>query len=360
MPPSSPAPPEPAGAARRRAEEARLEAEARIAAQVEEARRAEAEHREAEERAATRAAAAREAGERAEQARLEAEARIVAQLEQARLEQARLADEARLAEEQAQREADERDRAEQARLEAEARIAAELEAARLDDARRAEEARAEEARRSEEERTRAPAHGGVDSVAAGREVVSALSDAVVPAESRSEERPARAAAPSAPVPTPEPAGTRDPAGAPTAPESGNAVFAPRTGARRLVGLVLLLAAGATAGAAYVAHDRRTTFAVGIAVTLGVLTLLVWAVRASWPTTRLSVTAGQLEVLRGGGRFVFDLRSSYTPIEVVGQPGERGWKVLFHRRSMAPFVIDSSMVDPEEFMRILRHHRPDAG
>jgi len=26
--------------------------------------------------------------------------------------------------------------------------------------------------------------------------------------------------------------------------------------------------------------------------------------------------------------------------------------------MAPFVVDASMVDPEEFMRVLRQHRPD--
>lgn len=147
--------------------------------------------------------------------------------------------------------------------------------------------------------------------------------------------------------------------APAADGSGNIVFPPRTGLRRLAGLVLLLVLAAAAVAAYVAYDRPTTFAVGIAVTLGVLALVVWAVRAGSTTARLTVVAGQLEVVTGDGRFVFDLKSSYTPIEVDGEPGVRGWRVLFHRRGMAPFVIDSTMVDPAEFMRVLRHHRPDA-
>jgi hypothetical protein len=71
-----------------------------------------------------------------------------------------------------------------------------------------------------------------------------------------------------------------------------------------------------------------------------------------------VHAGQLEVVQGGGRFVFELASGYTPIEVVGAPGDRNWKVLFVRRNMDPFVIDSSMVDPQEFMEVLRRYRPE--
>jgi hypothetical protein len=82
------------------------------------------------------------------------------------------------------------------------------------------------------------------------------------------------------------------------------------------------------------------------------------VRAGAPTTRLSVKSGQLEILGGGGRYVFDLASHYTPIEVVGKPGARGWKVLFLRRSMTPYVVDASMVDPEHFMRVLREYRPE--
>ena len=90
-----------------------------------------------------------------------------------------------------------------------------------------------------------------------------------------------------------------------------------------------------------------------------LTLFVWAVRAGSAVATLTVRGGQLEILRGGSRHRFDLASHYTPIDIVGEPGRRGWKVLFHRRSMAPYVVDASMVDPVEFTRVVRHYRPTA-
>jgi hypothetical protein len=107
-----------------------------------------------------------------------------------------------------------------------------------------------------------------------------------------------------------------------------------------------------------ASREPTTLTLGVAGTLLVLTLTLWAIRAASPTTHLSVHAGQLEVVQGGGRFVFELASGYTPIDVVGAPGDRNWKVLFVRRNMDPFVIDSSMVDPQEFMEVLRRYRPE--
>ena len=58
--------------------------------------------------------------------------------------------------------------------------------------------------------------------------------------------------------------------------------------------------------------------------------------------------------------VFDLASTYTSIEVVGQPGSKKWKVLFHRRGMSPVVVDSTMVDAHDFMRVLRFFRPGIG
>lgn len=140
--------------------------------------------------------------------------------------------------------------------------------------------------------------------------------------------------------------------------STNVDFTPRTRARRVVGVALLLAIVGAALAGYAVYRDRSTLTIGLAVTLGVLVLVIWAVMAGSPAPRLSVRAGQLEVIQGGGRFVFDLTGGYTPIEVVGRPGDRNWKVLFLRRNMDPFVIDSSMVDPREFMDVLRRYRPE--
>ena len=64
------------------------------------------------------------------------------------------------------------------------------------------------------------------------------------------------------------------------------------------------------------------------------------------------------MLRQGGRFVFDLASVYTPVEVHGTPGRHGWKVVFLRRGMTPFVVDRTMVDPDDFMRVLSFFRPN--
>lgn len=156
-----------------------------------------------------------------------------------------------------------------------------------------------------------------------------------------------------------PAAARKPANeSPSEGPSTNVVFTPCDGTRRLVGLLLLVALAATVIAGYFAKQDPSTLNLGIAGTLGVLTMVIWAVRAGSSIAHLSVTRGQLEILRGGGRNVFDLSSRYTPIEVIGNPGERGWKVLFLRRSMSPFVIDSSMVDPVEFMTVLRTYRPE--
>jgi hypothetical protein len=185
----------------------------------------------------------------------------------------------------------------------------------------------------------------------GPVVAERVPAAVVPTSSRPVTTVAPVTAPLvAPVVTPV-VGTREPA-VPMIVE-----FAPRTRVRRLVGLLLLAALAATALAAYDAWQGRTSTSIGVAATLGVLTAIIWAARAGSAVARLTVSGGQLEIMRGGSRHRFDLASSYAPIEVVGEPGSRGWKVLIARRGMAPYVIDSSMVDPTEFMRVLRHYRP---
>lgn len=145
---------------------------------------------------------------------------------------------------------------------------------------------------------------------------------------------------------------------PSTGPSTNVEFTPRTQARRLIGLLLMVAVAGAAVAAYAVYRDPTTLTIGVAATLGVLVLVLWAVRAGSAIAHLSVHGGQLEVEQGGGRFVFELAGGYTPIEVVGRPGDRNWKVLFLRRNMDPFVVDSSMVDPHEFMDVLRRYLPE--
>lgn len=122
-----------------------------------------------------------------------------------------------------------------------------------------------------------------------------------------------------------------------------------------------MVAGAVAAAAYagyLASEAPSTASVAVAGSLAVLALVLWAIRAGSSNHRLSITRGQLEVLTPHGRFVFDLSSDYTRLEVTDSPGRRGWKVQFLRRGMSPFTIDASRVDPQQFMLALRAHRPE--
>ena len=134
-------------------------------------------------------------------------------------------------------------------------------------------------------------------------------------------------------------------------------FAPRLTSRRILNATLLCGLAATCLMAYSYYETGSEVTKGITAIVGLTTLLVWAARAGSVPTFLTIRAGQLEVKKQGSRFVFDLASTYTPIKVVGDPGRRGWKVMFLRRGMRPFVVDGSMVDPHEFMRVLRFFRP---
>ena len=134
-------------------------------------------------------------------------------------------------------------------------------------------------------------------------------------------------------------------------------FKPKRTSRRVLTLAFLAGLAASAYFVRVALQVRDTPAVGLAGIVVLGTAMVWAIRAGASVTRLTVRMGQLEVVWQGARFVFDMASEYTLVEVYGEPGRRGWKVLFPRRGMEPFAVDATMVDPHEFMRVLRYFRP---
>ncbi len=128
--------------------------------------------------------------------------------------------------------------------------------------------------------------------------------------------------------------------------------------RRMLTIAMLMALVGTAYFGLAAYDIRDTGSIGLATISVLATAMLWAIRAGASVTKLEVHQGQLEVVQQGARFVFDLHSQYTNIQVHGEPGRRGWKVLFPRRGMAPFAVDASMVDPDDFMRVLRFFRPE--
>ena len=134
-------------------------------------------------------------------------------------------------------------------------------------------------------------------------------------------------------------------------------FAAKRTSRRLLTISLLIGIVASAYFVRAAVEVKDTPSIGLAAIVVLATVMVWAIRGGASVTTLEVHQGQLQVIQQGGRFIFDLSSQYTRFEVHGQPGHRGWKVLFPRRGMAPFTVDASMVDPDDFMRVLRFFRP---
>ena len=135
-------------------------------------------------------------------------------------------------------------------------------------------------------------------------------------------------------------------------------FKPRTGDRRILGIVLLGALGLTALAAVFAVRQPTPGTIAVAAVLGLLVLVVWAVRTSATPTRLTVRRNQLEVVRRGERRLIDLASPYTPVAVVGRAGERGWQVLIEQLDGPLMTLTSRDVDPQPFLQVLHRLRPD--
>ncbi|MFT4289503.1 hypothetical protein [Nocardioides sp.] len=166
-----------------------------------------------------------------------------------------------------------------------------------------------------------------------------------------------AEAPTAEAPAAEAPATVGPVSHGEPPYPLKVVFKPRTRMRAAIGVVAALAVVCAAGASLLAwHDRSET-TLGIALTMWLLAGIIWAVHSGTSVTRMTVRGGQLDVLWHGTKLTFDLTSSYTPVEVHGRPGRSSWKVVFRRGGMSPFVIDGTMVDPHEFMEVLRYYRP---
>ena len=135
-------------------------------------------------------------------------------------------------------------------------------------------------------------------------------------------------------------------------------FAAKRTSRRLLTISLLIGLVASAYFGLAAYEVKETPSIGLAAIVVLATAMVWAIRAGASVTTLEVHQGQLQVIQQGSRYIFDMASEYTPVEVRGQPGKRGWKVLFPRRGMEPFSIDATMVDPDDFMRVLRFFRSE--
>lgn len=97
---------------------------------------------------------------------------------------------------------------------------------------------------------------------------------------------------------------------------------------------------------------------GFAMIVATLALAYAAARTRVPSVEVSVSRGVVYVVKGETSYRFDVRQEGTRVDMVGQPGDSYWQVQFHRKGMDDLVVDADMVDPHEFVRLLREHRPN--
>jgi hypothetical protein len=128
---------------------------------------------------------------------------------------------------------------------------------------------------------------------------------------------------------------------------------------RVLSLILAataVVAGAVALLALVNDNLDTTF--GYAMIVATLVLAYAAHRTRLRASEVTVSNGVVHIKKGETSYRFDVRNPGTGIDMVGQPGDPSWQVYFHRKGMDDFVVDARMVNAEEFVRLLREHRPD--
>lgn len=134
---------------------------------------------------------------------------------------------------------------------------------------------------------------------------------------------------------------------------------PRTAARRLTGLLLLVTLPAAGLAGWAAVTARDTTLGGVALILSALAIGLWFLRAISVPTTVSLLGPRLEVRQGGRHHVWDLANAYSPVDHVrGRPGRPGWRVVLRNPDGSSFAIDGSMVPAKRFTEILSRYRPE--
>lgn len=128
------------------------------------------------------------------------------------------------------------------------------------------------------------------------------------------------------------------------------------GGRRVAAFLTFAGTVMTVLALGILYADPSPVSLALAVLLTAVTLAAGKSWTGGPELRATIVGSRLEVTRGRSRHVFDLASPTLSVDVVGVPDERGWRVLFHRRGMAPYVLDADAVDAAELTRALHRSR----
>jgi hypothetical protein len=134
------------------------------------------------------------------------------------------------------------------------------------------------------------------------------------------------------------------------------LFSPRRGARRALTAVAVLLATGAGVAGHRAWESQGSTDIGITGGLLLFLLLARTLRRHTHGSAVSIEKGVLRIVQGNSRHLFPLAGTHPPISILGEPGDRGWKVLIQRRGMPPFVVNRRMVEPGAFTEAIRHFR----
>lgn len=138
---------------------------------------------------------------------------------------------------------------------------------------------------------------------------------------------------------------------------GTVDFGRRGPSPMLNGLLQLVLLALALTGCYLAYQNPTRINLGVAGALSLLLLIV-AFRSPAGPTRLRITDGILDIHAGQSRYKFDLANPRVQLEMPYPPTSRRWRILIHRTGMAPFVVDASMADPQQFTEVMRQFRPN--
>lgn len=224
-------------------------------------------------------------------------------------------------------------------------------------------------REAAEANARAQAEAATRAEARAQELAASLEEAraallehtraTLAAQQAQAQTPAPAAAPPAAVAAPAPAPAPDHRIQPEGVAELVEFRSPSSSAL----VTVLLGVGAIAAAAitvYEAYLDRLTTAPGMAAGAVTLLLVILVGRSKGSAGRVWLERGVLHVEEGDSHRRFDLSTPDTKVEMVGRPGGRRWKVLLLRKGMAPYAIDSALVDPAPFVAALEPWRPKLG
>lgn len=175
---------------------------------------------------------------------------------------------------------------------------------------------------------------------------------------RTEEPPPTVASPAAA----EARRTREPAATgrsrrTTEPEIPDYVEYSPSGTRRRILAALWIAASVLAVVTIVwAVSSGSQSARGVAITVTGLALGSWWLLLSWAPTTVALAGSTLRVSKGRETEEFDLHDPDLAIELGDDVDSRGWKAIVTRPDGSELEIPATSVHPDEFVRVVRHHR----